>query len=120
VIESALSLTPDVRIHFVADNDDERAENVAVSGAIARVTETHPAAFESDGASLDLAALLKTNPRALAVDRSLAGLIPSTHMVSLVDSGCDVAFFDDSTVALNLVDGRVVARSTPEQPHSRR
>ncbi|BAN03329.1 hypothetical protein [Ilumatobacter coccineus] len=107
VIESALSLTPDVRLAVIGSDMNDR---LTVAGAIDRVTSASGAPVASNQ-RLDVDALLADGPQAIVLARHLDTMLSSTDVGALLAAGCDVAFFDESTVALGIVDGRIVARS---------
>ncbi len=116
VLESTMSITPDVRIHVVPGTSNSSVEDaLTVARGIDRVTSVEIAQLTDENAHLDLDTLLTARPMAIVLERSLSSLLPSTHVASLLDIGCDATFFDDSTVAVTLADDRVVVRHTPRQ-----
>lgn len=110
VIEAALSLTPDVRLSVVAGPD---TDGIAVASAVDRVTivDAAPLVAPEPKLRIDVESLLRVRPQAVVVSRDLGESITATEVEQLLDAGCDLAFFDEATVALNLVDGRIVART---------
>jgi hypothetical protein len=110
VIESALSLTTDVRLDIVAREDHDLADRLTVAGSIDRVTSVARAQLTGE-MRLDIDALVADHPQAIVLARHLDTMLSSTDVDALIAAGCDVAFFDESTVALNIVDGRIVART---------
>lgn len=109
VIESALSITPDVRLRIHGDGLDAR-DSLIVATAIDRITSAAPVDLFDNG-HLDIDALATERPQALAISQHLQHSLSPTDIGMLLDIGCDVAFYDESTVALTITAGRITARS---------
>jgi hypothetical protein len=110
VIESALSLTPDVRLDVLLMSTEQAADQLAVAKSVDRVTSVREATTTGDG-HLDIGALLAERPQAVVISRRLSNSLLSTEVDELLSSKCDVAFFDETTIALTIIDGRIIARA---------
>lgn len=109
LIESALSITPDVEL-IVVEPDGPSSPGSVVASAIDRVTQCHTVA-QANEASLE--PFLSRAPRAMVVTAGTAEELSARFVQALRLAGCQVVVFDDDSVALTLDDHSHVTVRNP-------
>jgi len=110
LIESALSITPDVELIVIEERDDDISTGVAVASGIDRITGVHSV---SGATAAELTTFLIRSPRSIVVTAAVAAQLSAGFVHDLRLTGCHLVVFDNDSVALTLDENSQVTVRNP-------